>query len=290
MTGATTVSAGKADFDEIYDAPDPRAYARTLSALDYQIPEHARPVFSRLAGVLAERGAGPVSVVDLCCSYGINAALLRCELTLDDLFEHYGGSDVAALSGEELAAADRRYFAAQRHGDDTRVIGLDASKNAVDYAVGVGLLDAGATEDLEHDEPSPGLRTLLSGADLVTVTGGIGYITETTVDHVVAAATTETPPWVAAFTLRWVDMGPVSSVLADHGLVVETVPDHTFRQRRFIDDAERDYVFGELARRGLDPADAEVDGFHHAELIVARPAADRDAVPLADLLAAPLEA
>jgi hypothetical protein len=32
---------GKASFDDIYDRPDPRAYLRTLSGLNYRTPEHA---------------------------------------------------------------------------------------------------------------------------------------------------------------------------------------------------------------------------------------------------------
>src|ERR1700754_3826918 len=39
----TLIGAGKADFTQIYDRPDPRAYYATLGPLDYRIPELAPP-------------------------------------------------------------------------------------------------------------------------------------------------------------------------------------------------------------------------------------------------------
>jgi len=35
-----------------------------------------------------------VTVLDLCCSYGVNAALMRCALSIDDLFARYEGSSL----------------------------------------------------------------------------------------------------------------------------------------------------------------------------------------------------
>ncbi len=57
---------------------------------------------------------------------------------------------------------------------------MDVAENAVSYALKAGLLDAGAAEDLENDPPSKTLREAVSSADIFTVTGGIGYITERT--------------------------------------------------------------------------------------------------------------
>ena len=42
--------------------------------------------------------------MDVCCSYGINAALLKHELTLNDLYARYGSGELAGLSSEELTA------------------------------------------------------------------------------------------------------------------------------------------------------------------------------------------
>ena len=85
---------GKAAFDDIYAQPDPRAYFGTLRKLDYRIPHLAKPHFERLIAQLRD-GAATVSVLDIGCSYGINAALLRCDAGLDELYDRYCGVDAS---------------------------------------------------------------------------------------------------------------------------------------------------------------------------------------------------
>ncbi len=83
-------SAGKVSLDHIYTQPDPRTYFGSLRGLDYRIPELAKPYFARLIAELgADSPARGVTVVDIGCGYGVNAALLRCDCTMDDLYEHY---------------------------------------------------------------------------------------------------------------------------------------------------------------------------------------------------------
>lgn len=277
--------AAKASFDDIYDLPDPRAYFRRLSTLHYQIPEHARDVFSLLAQLLRTRtGADRVSVLDLCCSYGINAALLNHDVTLADLYARYRSAELASLTSEELAAADKEFYA-RRRSADVPVVGLDAATHAVGYALKAGLLDAGISENLETRGPSDDLAGHLADVGLITVTGGIGYITAATFDRILGSVNADEPPWVAAFVLRWVDMAPIGSVLARYGLELEVLGGRTFRQRRFADDDERAYTIAQLRRLGLDPDGVESDGYHHAVLYVARPHSDGDAVALGELMA-----
>jgi hypothetical protein len=271
----------KASFDDIYDRPDPRAYFRSLAGLEYQTPEHARVVFAFLTD-LQRRRTTRATVLDLCCSYGINAALLNHGLTLRELYARYEAPDLDELSTDELVAADRDFYAGRRRSDPVPVVGLDAAANAVAYAARVGLLAAGRAENLETAEPSADLVRDLADVGLLTVTGGISYITERTFDRVLARL--ERAPWVAAFVLRWVDMDPIAAVLDRHGLSLELLEGRTFRQRRFADEGERDYTFGQLEALGLDPGEVETDGYHHTCLYLARPRADAEAQPVKELL------
>lgn len=274
------IQAGKASFDDVYDRPDPRPYVRELSALEYQTPEHARRVFGVLVDAVRQRVDHAVSMVDLACSYGINTALLNHDLTLAEFYDRYRCADTAGWTSEELIAADREFYAARRRDDAVHTVGLDPAANAIDYAVAVGVLDAGSADDLEAHDPSAALCAELADVGLVTVTGGIGYITAKTFDRLLGAARGPRVPWLAAFTLRWIDMRPVAAALARHGLVVERLEGHTFHQRRFADDAERRYVFGELRCLGVDPTGVETDGYHHTEFFLAR---SRDEVAAAAL-------
>lgn len=277
---------GKVAFDEIYDQPDPRAYMRTLSGLDYQIPDHARPVFARLVDELRARRDTPFSVVDVCTSYGVNPALLNHDLTLAQLYERYRSPALDGLSPAELAAADRDFYAQNRRPDAVRAVGLDAACNAVDYARSVGLLDAAGCQNLEERAPSAEVARQLSDAGLITITGGIGYIGETTVARILDAGQWRDPPWLAAFVLRWVDMVSITKVVHDRGLTMERFDGATFRQRRFASDVERDFALARLRDLGLDPQGVESDGYHHTWLYVARPHADVEAAPLPRLLGA----
>ena len=231
----------KANFDGVYDLPDPRGYFRALGALDYRAPEHGYRVFSALLETMQNGGAAP-KVLDLCCSYGVNAALIKHELTLNDLYARYGSEDLAGLSAEELVAADREFYAGRRRTRSPEVVGTDVAGNAVSYALRAGLLDAGTGENLEQEGPTQDLARAARGAGLVTVTGGVGYIWERTFERVLSFVMDGSAgnghaggdaPWVAAFAVRFVDYSPVAAVLARRGLVTEKLSLRTFPQRRF---------------------------------------------------------
>ena len=277
---------GKAGFDQIYNLPDPRSYYRVLLELDYKTPAYAQEVFRHLVATQRERlGREGVTVLDLCCSYGVNAALLNCDLTLAALYQRYCSAELASVSTEELLSADRAFYRDRRRSSPTQVLGLDAAGNAVGYARRAGLLAGGWGEDLERAGVSDELRAGLADIDLITVTGGVGYISEHTFARVLACLADGRRPWVAAFALRWVDYMPIAQVLEGEGLVTEKLMSRTFPQRRFADSQERDYVLSELARLGVDPEGREAEGRYHAELRLSRPADEVDRKPIDELLA-----
>jgi len=82
------VDLAKADFDDIYNQPDARAYYTTLAGLDYEIPQHGADVFAEVVqGCFGDRTP---TLLDVCCSYGTFGVLLTTDLSLGDLYEHYG--------------------------------------------------------------------------------------------------------------------------------------------------------------------------------------------------------
>ncbi len=285
----------KANFDGVYDLPDPRGYFEALGALDYRAPEHGRRVFSALLRAMRRGGGPPPRVLDLCCSYGVNATLLKHDLILDDLYAHYDSKELTELSSEELTTTDAAFYASRRNPSPPEVVGTDVATNAVSYALRAGLLDAGTAENLEAYEPTGALRRAARGAGLVTVTGGVGYIWERTFERVLSSIMDNPPngrpddrtsPWVAAFAVRFVDYSPIASVLARRGLDTEKLSTRTFPQRRFENAGEREHVLRELAAAGIDPAGKEEAGWYHADLYLSRPAAEASEVSTDDLLGA----
>src|SRR5215217_5053080 len=103
--------SGKASFDLIYDLDDPREYFKTLGTLDYQIPQHGQRLFyalieARRNGHSNGAGEAPLKVVDICCSYGINAAPPQEEENPGNLHARHRSEGLAHPSSEELAEAD----------------------------------------------------------------------------------------------------------------------------------------------------------------------------------------
>ncbi|MGW4832380.1 class I SAM-dependent methyltransferase [Amycolatopsis japonica] len=272
-------STGKINFDDIYTAPDPRAFFGTLRPLDYDIPQQAKAYFAKLIDEYrAEADVKVPTVLDLGCSYGVNAALHRCDTTMERLYDHYASA--GSLSRDELIARDRRMV----ENDDVRFIGLDASAPALDYALAAGFIDEAIHADLENEEPTEEQRALLSEVDIVISTGCVGYVTEKTLVRIAR----ENRPWMAHFVLRMFSYGPVADSLGE--LDYETTGvEGVFRQRKFASDEEQTQILDNLSVAGVDPRGLEDGGRLYARLFVSRPngaagglASALNALPLRD--------
>ncbi|MER6997746.1 hypothetical protein [Streptomyces sp. NPDC000410] len=266
------MTGGKSRFDDIYDRPDPRAYFTRLAPLEYEIPHHAQPVFRQVAAeraALDDRLPGGPAVLDVCCSYGINAALLNHDVTLADLYQRYTSEAARKMSTTELAAWDKEFYATRRRPDALPAYGLDVAAPAVHYAQQVGLLDAAFTDDLEQGPPGPRLSRALQDVGLITLTGGGSYITDRTFAGLLGGA--RRPVWVCAFVLRTVSYDPVVRTLASHGLRTTMDTSRSYPQRRFTDERERRFAIEAVRARGGDPAGREEDGRFHSVLYESRP-------------------
>ncbi|MFR9728914.1 class I SAM-dependent methyltransferase [Saccharopolyspora sp. MS10] len=263
-------ATGKITLDHIYARPDPRDYFSTLRTLEYRIPQLAKPYFRKLLDEHRQaRGAGVPTIVDVGSSYGVNAAMLRCDATLDELYARYTAEGVAELDRAALLERDRAWVRARAGVPAARFIGLDASGPALDYAVRAGFLDDAVRADLEAGEPDAAQRELLGSADVVLSTGCLGYAGERTVRRIAECATGRLP-WMAHFVLRTFPFAPVAASLAEIGYETTRV-DGTFKQRRFASEREQALMLDSLARAGIDPAGLEAEGWLHAELFLSRP-------------------
>ena len=280
------INEAKADLHHIYNEPDPRAYFRELRKLGYTIPGAAKPIFRRLIDVLRRRQDDPVRVLDIGCSYGVNAALLKHDLSMDELYDHWGQKRFTDASPDEVAEYDRQYFASLDGGEDIEVIGLDQAENAIAFAEEAGLLDDGLAVDLETAPLPDGARDDLTPVDLVTSTGCVGYVTDKTFDRLLPAVTSGRPSWLANFVLRMFPFEDITRTLDARGYVTEKLDGRTFVQRRFVSTDEQNQVLARLRERGVDPTGKEAAGHLHAEFYLSRPRQDAADLPLGQLLTA----
>ncbi|WP_174552997.1 class I SAM-dependent methyltransferase [Nocardia amamiensis] len=260
-------TTGKASFDDIYDRPDPRAYYARMSDLDYRIPELAKPVFQQqIREYRASARVSTPTVLDIGCSYGVNAALLRLDTTMQDLAEHYADADSDRAG---LIRRDRDRVATGAGPADLRFLGMDAARPALEYAHEAGLVHDVVHADLESGEPTDEQRALLATADLVVSTGCVGYVTEKTLTRV-ATAHPRRRPWMAHFVLRMFDFAPIAAELAALGYRTEQAPG-LYEQRRFASEAEQSRVLNTLSANGIDTTGREAQGWLYATLYVSRP-------------------
>lgn len=281
MTTLSYDRTGKIVLDDIYNQPDPTAYFSTLHELDYRIPGEAKPYFRRLLEARRVATGKPAAkVIDVGCSYGVNAALLRHDISLDELFSLYDGS--VPLDAQALLARDAELFGTPQD-TELEVVGVDIADRALAYAVDAGVLDAGVAANLELREPTADNRAVLGDADLVISTGCVGYVTDTSIERIVAPSM-DNRPWLANFVLRMFDYEPIDALMADHDYMTEKLDGALFPQRRFASAEERTHVLDNLARRGVSAADAEEEGWYFAELYVSRPREHASGSPLKDVL------
>lgn len=262
-------ATGKVSLDHIYTQPDPRAYFTALRQLDYFIPELAKPYFIKLIEEYREsQGAAP-SILDIGCSYGINAALLKFDATMDELYERYCGPAASGQDRGALLARDGLFARSRNRVPDMRVVGLDSSLPALSYALAAGFIDGAVHADLEAREPTGQQRGELAGADLVISTGCLGYVGDRTISRVVSANGGRRP-WMAHFVLRMFPFERVADSLA--GLGYETIClEPVFRQRRFASPEEQSLILDTLSGVGVDPQGMEADGWLYAQLYISLP-------------------
>ncbi|MFC3452225.1 class I SAM-dependent methyltransferase [Amycolatopsis speibonae] len=276
-------STGKISFDDIYTEPDPRAFFGTLRRLDYDIPQQAKAYFAKLIDEYrSERDAKIPTVLDLGCSYGVNAVMHRCDTTMERLYDHYASA--GSLSRDDLIARDRRMVERLAIADEVRFIGLDSSAPALDYALAAGFIDEAIHADLENEDPTEAQRALLADVDIVISTGCVGYVTEKTLVRIAR----ENRPWMAHFVLRMFSYGPVADSLGELDYDTAGI-DGVFRQRMFASEEEQTQILDNLSVAGVDPRGLEADGRLYARLFVSRPngaagglASALNALPLRD--------
>jgi SAM-dependent methyltransferase len=280
------INDAKATMDHIYDRADPRAYFRELKSVGYQIPGAAKPVLQRLIELRQKQTDDTVHILDVGCSYGINAALLKHDLSIQDLYDRWAELEQGSATAKEIIEQDADFFAQLDQVEDIEVIGLDVAENAVAYGEQAGLLDRGLAMDLESQPLPQDVWPDLATVDLVTSTGCVGYVTEKSFEELLPAVTRGARPWFANFVLRMFPFEEIAETLGKAGFVTEKLSQRLFVQRKFASRDEQDKVLEQLIERGIDPSGKETKGHLLAELYLTRPRDEAVDVPIERLLAA----
>ncbi|MEM1369839.1 MAG: class I SAM-dependent methyltransferase [Cyanobacteria bacterium P01_H01_bin.15] len=280
MTQSKIDQKGKASFTHIYDQETPSDFYLKFAPLSYIIADVARsPSMLIYEHFMEIRSVPRISILDVACSYGINAAIQRFHLSSSELQGRY-----AALPNtcDRLIEADRVFFSSRRPDERLSFIGQDIAHNAISYAQKVGLLSESICVDFERNtELEPCQKAILAPIDIVLATGAVGYVTEKTLIPIVKASANS--PWIVSFVLRQIEYRPVEENLNQLGYVTEKLKQMVFPQRRFFDAEEKNAAVQKLNQMGKPLTPLEKRGWHAAELYLSRPVADVQ-LPLSELI------
>ena len=264
-------ATGKAIFDNIYAARDPRSYYREMASLDYSIPEEAKPhflqMFERCRKAL---GRERLCVLDLGASYGVNAALLKWNLSLDQLYDRYATPEQRNANHAELLRSDKAFFHRQESQNALQITALDISANALDYALEAGIVDTALSANLEDRAPTPREAGVLARTDCVISTGCIGYVTERTLLRIIDACGAQRPPMTHCI-LRMFSLKSFEDALRSRGYQVQRLS-QPVPQRRFASQEEQESIIRQLEELGVDPSGYESTGRLYATVLNAVPA------------------
>jgi SAM-dependent methyltransferase len=265
----------KHDFTEEYNAPSPRNLFAVYRNLDYKVPYHIEHFLAALIR-FARRvdGADATTLVDIGCSYGINALMLKY------------GCPYTRLSETVLDFAtheENLYQALRRQGDPVKgikVIGLDPSINAIRFCERGSLQDYSFCVNLEVEEIPAEAHEPLGRASFILSSGVYGYISEVTTQKVVLATADRESLWVCNFVLRPIDYSPTIRVLEALGFATETAP-VLFPHRRFSSDTEREATIAFNRQKGINPAPEIATNYLYTRLYISRCRKSAAAFPLA---------
>lgn len=272
---------GKVVLDQVYDKDTPLSFYKAVAQLDYAVPQGAKPVFLSLIEFLQQQtGREELKVIDLGSSYGVNGALLKYNLSLNEIFSHYRKARQDGLGRTALMQRDRDWISL-RDARELEVVGVDVSGPALSYALDAQLIDAKVEGNFEEQDLSFKQIAAVAGADLVISTGCIGYVTAKTIAAVLEAVAPR-QPLMAHYVLRTFSFEDVAAMAAARGYVTRKGA-RPIRQRRFASSEEQEQALARLAALSIEAAGMEASGWYYADLYLSLPASMAD-LPLTPFL------
>lgn len=256
------INQKKLDLDNVYNLKSPELYYQFIDHYKYYLPEHAKPYFQKIIETYRQhKSKKKLKVLDVGCSYGVNAAILKFDKSISGIYQYYANLASGIQSMESACEyQDRDWFRQANVDDELDFIGLDAAENAVDYAIESQLIQSGISTNLEKSPLSAQDRANLQDLNLLISTGCIGYITEITFRKMLAAIEDAHQLWGAVFVLKMFDLAALEEELAKYDLMLVKT-EVAVKQRKFSSTDEKESMIGFIEKQGLC-ANAEKESDH----------------------------
>ena len=227
----------KLSFAELYCSTHPLPYLTEMRRLHYDLPTACSSYIDAaikdfLSTKKKENALVTCAVLDIGCSYGLNAARFLHGENVEGWYARLS-SLREAISLDTAATCDRFFFSRNQDPQQTFFDGLDTSVNALNYAKNVGLLRRTYNCNLEN--PLENVPDDFPHYDIWIATGCVGYISEQSFRKLLEV---QRPTAIVFSCLRAVDSSKILLCFQEFGYRVDVVNGLPVSQRIFDDGEE----------------------------------------------------
>ena len=261
--------SGKTIFNNIYNSKDPRAYCLAMKKLQYVIPKESSIIFKKIfAQYRKQFSKKKIKILDLGSSYGINSAMLKFKLGLEDFYDLYSTQNTKNCSSKKLSKRDKKTYIKTNSDHEMDFIGFDSSKQALKYAQKCGLLKESIHANLEVNDLKKKHKKNIQNLDFIISTGCIGYITNTTLEKILNT-THPKKPWMVHCVLRIFDLKEIVLMFESYNYDV-IIHKNPIKQRRFASHEEKLRILEKLNKMQINTKDLEDSGWMYSWVIIAK--------------------
>ena len=275
----------KDDFGRVYDLDDPSPYFTALRPADYRMPAVLAAALKSIFGmtVKAREADDSLKLLDLGCGYGVVGALLRHDVSMSDLYAHFGARSWEPADARNYWASDAGYFSKRRDEQMKFDIGgTDIAGVALEYAAALGFIDEVFHENLLEHPPSPAFAGFIRGLDVVVESGSLGGVLQVAFARILDADE-ENRPWFIYCPRPDVDWRSIADLWRERGYRAENLSTVPTRYRKPLGNFER-YDMLRITRSMGKPDEAVMrDDYLLVNLTLARHVHDAEALPVEQL-------
>ena len=264
----------KEDFTDIYTQNSPHEYLKKMDRLEYGISDSTKPLYNSIIEELEKTASGPINVLDLGSSYGINSSLMKYNLTMSELNDFF-------LNGSEPTKKETKQFYEECNcNDNINFYQIDISEEALKFSEEMNLCERGMNIDLEAEKLN--LLESLPKMDLVIATGCVGYIGYRAFLNILKAIKNRQSNYIesekkyiapvfAFSVLRMFNMEDIEEVFKMYGYSVIKSDIKPMCQRRFSGPKEKGQTVSLLHEMGISTKGYEDEGNFYADFYTAKP-------------------
>ena len=276
----------KDDFGRVYDLEDPSPYFTALRPSDYRMPGVLAKALRAVHRPVTEaRGTGDaLRLLDFACGYGAIGALLRHRVSMAELYARYGARRWQPADSRRFWAADAAIFDSRRNKEPRFEIGgVDIAGTALEYAATMGFVDRAFHEDLVEHSPSEALQGFVRGLDLVVECGALGDLVTVTFERILDCRHDAGRPWFVYCPRPDLDWSSLRALWAARGYRAESLVSEPVRYRKPLGAVEQAEIRRSIRESGRPESSGMRDGYLLVDMTLARPDADVDNPPIAEL-------